>query len=82
MSNLTAQFSKNAAKFDAMRDSLTVMFADTRHGMHGKTAEAFSRLKKRAATNPQVAGYVAKVEASVARYAHAAPRATASALKR
>ena len=65
MTNLTAHFTDKSKKLDMLKDSFTVMFADTRHGMDAKTREAFDHIKARAAGDTRVAKYVAKIELSI-----------------
>jgi hypothetical protein len=69
MTSLADDFAKaKIRKRDMLKDSFTVMFADTRHGMDEKTKAAFNRVKERAEGDTHVAKYVAKIELSISNH--------------
>jgi hypothetical protein len=68
MTSMTDDFMAKSRKHSMLKDSLTVMFADTRHGMDEKTRDAFNRVRERASGDLRVAKYVAKIELSVERH--------------
>jgi hypothetical protein len=69
--SIKSQFLDHSANLSLYTDSLTVMVADTRHGMESAVSSSYTRIKERAANDPRVAGYVARIDAAVGKHAAA-----------